>query len=289
MVDPFFLTGPAAISFSGGRTSGYMLWRILQAHGGALPDDVVVCFANTGREMPATLDFVRDCGAAWNVPIRWLEYRHEPGKHLFIEVSHNSASRAGEPFEHVMRSRKMLPNPVMRYCTVDLKIRTMRRFLKMEMGWERWTQAVGLRADEPMRVSKAICASTQKRNAEPGYVVCPLADAGVTESDVFQFWRAQPFDLRLRGPWEGNCDGCFLKNRAALQRMWVDHPERMDWWAIVEDAAVAERRTDKIEMSRFRADRESYGTMARVMRDQGRLPLTYEETFGPCDNGGCGV
>jgi len=47
----FLITGPAVISFSGGRTSAYMLWRILQAHGGILPDDVVVCFANTGREM----------------------------------------------------------------------------------------------------------------------------------------------------------------------------------------------------------------------------------------------
>ncbi len=64
MLDPFLISGPAVISFSGGRTSAYMLWRILRAHGGALPDDVVVCFANTGREMSATLDFVRECGAA---------------------------------------------------------------------------------------------------------------------------------------------------------------------------------------------------------------------------------
>lgn len=48
--DPFFIKGPAVISFSGGRTSGYMLWRILQAHDGKLPDDVYVMFANTGLE-----------------------------------------------------------------------------------------------------------------------------------------------------------------------------------------------------------------------------------------------
>lgn len=47
-----------------------MLWRILQAHGGTLPDDIVVCFANTGREMPATLDFVRDIGERWDVDTR---------------------------------------------------------------------------------------------------------------------------------------------------------------------------------------------------------------------------
>ena len=62
MIDPYFIKEPAAISFSGGRTSAYMLWRVLQAHGGTLPDHIKVVFANTGKEMPETLDFVRDCG-----------------------------------------------------------------------------------------------------------------------------------------------------------------------------------------------------------------------------------
>lgn len=49
MSDPFKVDGLTAISFSGGRTSAYMLWRVLQAHGGALPDGVEVCFANTNK------------------------------------------------------------------------------------------------------------------------------------------------------------------------------------------------------------------------------------------------
>ena len=56
----FLIEGPAVIAFSGGRTSGLMLYRILEAHGGALPDDVVPVFCNTGKEHHATLDFVRD-------------------------------------------------------------------------------------------------------------------------------------------------------------------------------------------------------------------------------------
>jgi len=286
MGDPFLITGPAAISLSGGRTSGYLLWRILQAHGGTLPPDVVVTFANTGREMEATLNFVRDIEAHWGQHIYWLEYRHEPGKHTFEVVSHNSASRNGEPFEHVLRSRSMLPNPVMRFCTVDLKIRTMRRFLKAEFGWDKWTQVVGLRADEPRRVAKATDPEKQKRNAEPGWVVCPLAAAGVQEIDVFRFWRTQPFDLRLKGPWEGNCDGCFLKNRGGISRMCRDHPERMQWWADVEKSARG--RTENPAMSNFRADREDYATMLRITRDQGALPFDLEDSI-PCDAAGCGV
>jgi hypothetical protein len=50
VTNPYLITGPALISFSGGRTSAFMLRQILDAHGGTLPDDVVVAFANTGKE-----------------------------------------------------------------------------------------------------------------------------------------------------------------------------------------------------------------------------------------------
>lgn len=267
--DPFHIAGPAVISFSGGRTSAYMLWRILEAHGGQLPDDVVACFANTGREMGPTLDFVRDCGAHWNVPIHWLEYRHRHHAPRYAVVSHNSASRAGEPFALAIEHRSYLPNPVARFCTEELKLNTIARFLRETRGWASWRNVVGLRADESARVARV-----RERNA---LTLCPLADAGIEELDVLRFWRAQPFDLRLAGSWEGNCDGCFLKARGALERVILDHPERMAWWADQEERG-----------SSFRADRESYATMAQVVRDQGRLLFLDEEPL-PCDQAMCGV
>lgn len=135
VTDPFLITGPAVISLSGGRTSAYMLWRILQAHGGTLPDDIVVCFANTGREMPATLDFVRDIGERWDVDTRWLEYRHEGDRRPFaVEVDYVTASRRGQPFRAFLRAKSALPNPVQRSCTTELKIRTIKRFIVEVLG-----------------------------------------------------------------------------------------------------------------------------------------------------------
>ena len=58
MSKPFLLETHGVINFSGGRTSGFMLRKILDAFDNKLPDDLPVCFANTGKEMPQTLDFV---------------------------------------------------------------------------------------------------------------------------------------------------------------------------------------------------------------------------------------
>ncbi len=37
-----------------------------------LPSDAIVCFANTGKEEEATLQFVHDCAKNWGVEIHWL-------------------------------------------------------------------------------------------------------------------------------------------------------------------------------------------------------------------------
>lgn len=282
--DPFYINGPAVISFSGGRTSAYMTWRVIQAHGGRLPADVVVCFDNTGREMAETLDFARDCDVAWNMGMHWLEYRHgaNSARPYTIEVSHETASRSGEPFNAMLAAKTVLPNPVNSMCTIELKTRTTERFLRETMGWQHWTSCIGLRADEKERALRAIARGETSKDRWT--VSCPLYEAGVDESEVFRFWKSQPFDLRLKGPWEGNCDGCFKKSRAKLQRMFLDHPGRMKWWVDQEATPRSVGRGGK-----FRTDRESYATMAATMRDQGRLPFDVNEIDLPCEQSGCGV
>ena len=226
MGDQFLIAGPALISFSGGRTSAYMLWRILQAHGGVLPDDVHVAFANTGKEREETLRFVHECATRWGVRVRWIEWRSRlksvPVAERFEEVGFNSASRNGEPFAALIASKKSTPNSVARWCTEELKVKTIQAFMEAS-GHTEYANVIGLRADEPRRVAKG---------RERGSVM-PLADAGITNRMVRAFWVRQDFDLGLL-PFEGNCDGCFLKARPKLWEVERTKPGTLQWWSDME-------------------------------------------------------
>lgn len=281
--DPFIVPeGHVQIAFSGGRTSGYMLHRVLEANGG-LPDRCIVTFQNTGREMPETLDFVAEVGRRWDVPIVWLEYR--AAKPFFEVVGHNSASRNGEPFEALIRKRRFLPNVMARFCTQELKIRVAKRYL-MTQGWDHWVNCVGIRADEPHRLNRP----TPK---ERYGVWMPLADAGVSKHDVAKFWRGAPFDLRLPNVsgkcWLGNCDGCFLKSEANVAAFTRQFPDRAAWWERMEDLA-----TDLSAANGMTAGRGAWFSKRytrRSLRDfierQGDLAFSTEGLLCQADDGEC--
>ncbi len=268
-MNPYRIEGPALISFSGGRTSGYMLWHILDAYDGRLPDDVHVCFANTGKEREETLRFVHECGSRWSVPIHWIE-RRWPGRtkdhaQHFEEVGYNSASRNGEPFAELIRRKQYLPNQSMRYCTTELKVRPMKHFMRAQ-GYDRWTNAIGLRGDEMGRVFKQIALNEARR--ERWTTLMPMATraAGMVRQEQVQaFWRAQPFDLGIHSA-DGNCDLCFLKSRSSRMRRIRQEPGAADWWIAQERLAKCSMKDGHGEANaRFRAEESMEQLRAAVL------------------------
>ncbi len=241
--DPFRVRGPAIINVSGGRTSAYLLRRVLDVNGG-LPKDVHAVFANTGKELPETYRFLSQCADAWSVPIVWIQRDPKAGSRFRV-VDSATAARNSEPFDQLITEKKFLPNGVMRFCTQELKIVPARDYMRAQ-GYEEWVSVVGLRADEMRRVSRV-----RDREHDEWTVACPLADAGVTKADVDEFWRAQPFNLRLR-PWESNCAGCYLRSSSTLERVERDRPGTLDWWIEWERrmGATFEKRRSMAEIKR---------------------------------------
>jgi len=261
-MNPYALRGKTVVSFSGGRTSAYMLRQVLDAnkdHG-----DLLVLFANTGKEHPATLDFVQDCSDRWGVPITWLEFRDNDAGVAVVDFA--GASRQGEPFEALIRKRSYLPNPVTRFCTIELKIRIIHKYLRtlgLSTEDEPVDMMTGIRADEPRRVVK-IRHRKSTSESKHATMVMPLADAGVGVQDVTDFWQAQPFDLMLPTingrTLEGNCDLCFLKGAKQVYSIIASDRSKAAWWARMESSVVSGGKFTG-DGARFRSDRPSYQQM----------------------------
>ena len=266
MKNPYRVETPGCISFSGGRTSGYMLRKILDEYDGKLPNDLPVEFSNTGKEMPETLDFVNECSTRWNVPICWIECDLEQ-EHKSRVVTYETATRNGEPYGQLIDSKQYLPNPVTRYCTSYLKIKPMKAFLMQELGFEHWNNYIGLRYDEPHRVARLARANSKER----WDTAAPLYEAQATVKDVFNFWKNNDFDLRLinnggKTPY-GNCDLCFLKGAKTIQNMMKIKPELADWWIEQESKKIGSDNMVQF----FRKDRANYQTLLDNTRNQGEL------------------
>jgi len=261
-MNPYEIDGPAVISFSGGRSSGFMLRNIIDAHGGTLPDDIKVIFANTGLEHHETYEFIHRIEENW-CDVTWLEYTTkkneisigEPDKNQAWEkVTYQNASRNGEPFTRLISLNKtktghpFMPNPVMRLCTSYLKIRTQIKYIK-SLGWVEWDKAVGLRADEQRRVSNI------KKQIKNENVLTPMAEAGHGINDVKLFWQNHPFDLKLplNSNIFGNCVGCYLKGYGKLEAIAREEPDALDWWI----------ETERMTGIKFCKERPEYATIKR--------------------------
>ena len=141
---------PHVMKFSGGRSSGMLLFTLLE-NGllNAARGDVVV-FNNTSCEHPETYRFAATCKKLveeyYGIPFFWVEFQTyedaRRGEWTRIQgyrlVNSRLASRAnpdgfhwrGEVFEELLSHAAYVPNQFRRVCTSTLKLEATRLFLK---------------------------------------------------------------------------------------------------------------------------------------------------------------
>ena len=213
------------------------------------------------------MQFVNECSKRWNVEITWLEFAVQDNEKISKVVNFETASRKGEPFEAVINFyQPSLPNGRARYCSSQMKTRTMHRYLR-SIGWDEWDTFIGIRADEPRRVVKFRANPNPEGKHETVHL--PLAQDGISSKDVSNFWKQQDFDLGLPNingkTMHGNCDLCMLKPKAQILSLIQEKPERALWWIKQEEEASKRCAGDG---KFFAIDRPTYAQMYKYAAEQ---------------------
>lgn len=250
------------VNLSGGASSGYQAMKIREAFDGKWPEWIKFVFANTGAEMEETLRFVHEFQRR-GFPLAWVEHETKKGESEYPRnmnvIGYNSASRKAEPFEQALEHHNILPGPIRRVCTQDLKVRLISSYARNVLGWKQWSNVIGYRADEAQRYFKLfVCGKDgdismrTDGNLAPQ---CPMVWDGVTEKTVADFWEQQDFRLGIPS-WMGNCAGCFLKRTRTLIRIEKERPGSLEFFARMEEKFKT--RAKKPSGAVFRRDRPCF-------------------------------
>jgi hypothetical protein len=187
-------------NLSGGRTSAMMTIEHYR------PGDLVI-FCDTEREAAGTYTFLDAIEQHEGIPI--IRLKMDGG------------------WAKLLEKRKAIPNYFKRFCTIELKVKTARRYLRKQ-GLMKYENFIGFRYDEPHRVKDY---KSQWKQVVPKF---PLYDDKVKKLDVIRYFQAKPYDLEIPEIL-GNCDACFMKGAAAIIPIYAKYPELAEKW--IEDEA----------------------------------------------------
>jgi hypothetical protein len=211
------------INFSGGKTSALMTILYYQ------PGDIVL-FTDTGREHPKTYKFINDFEAFENIPITRISWHDKK-----------------DPFTSMLSSKKwkIIPNRHRRVCTVELKVRTARRYLR-SIGLIRYENLIGFRYDEQQRIKDHV---TRWKKV---VTLFPLNDARIDKAIVNEYWSKKPYTLEIPSIL-GNCTLCFMKGKNAIISILTSYPDLAEPWIADENRAKGRTYFKDITIAQLRS------------------------------------
>lgn len=215
------------VSFSGGRTSGYMCKWLIDNMGHLYT--FIFIFANTGQEHEKTLEFVDRCDKEFGLNLVWVEAVVNPEKNKGTThkvVTFETACRDGRLFEEMIKVYG-IPNIDFPHCNRELKLQPIKSY-KASLGLSReHLMAIGIRADEADRMSFSAL--------EQGQLTYPLIKwTQTTKAEVRHWWKEQSFDLEI-DEHEGNCQACWKKSDRKLFTIARHNPERFEAFDRLEE------------------------------------------------------
>lgn len=269
------ITGTNVVSFSGGRTSAYLVHLMEEARREGA--EVHYVFLDTGAEHPATYEFIRNIVAQWGIPLVCLRAKLSPEKGVGPTYQVVDVADIGPdlvPWREMLRIYGA-PDASRPHCTNKMKSIPYDKYCDERFGRGSYTTWLGIRVDEPLRLGE-----------KPG--TRHLAEISkFKKQDILNWWAKQPFDL---GIFEhlGNCVFCVKKSLGKVNLATRDEPELFaEFAALTEGDEVRTeglKYQDKKMYRGFRNLTEASQLFPELSRDQlfERLKMAQAFETGAC-------
>jgi hypothetical protein len=212
------------VSFSGGRTSAYMVYLIEQMRkSGEWQGNVEYIFMDTGAEHPKTYEFIKKCVANFGIDLTCLygDFNQPVGVGHTYKVAPLEQCRhdmISGPFAQLMK-KYGAPTVMSAWCTSRMKEETHDKYCNDKYGKGKYVTWLGIRADEPKRLKIGRSPSLR--------YLAEISD--FEKDDILDFWSGMPFDLEIQEHL-GNCVFCIKKSINKLALAARDEPELAAQW-----------------------------------------------------------
>jgi hypothetical protein len=198
---------------------------------------------------------------------------------------------AGETFEKVISNNGLLPSPLRRYCTTEMKMKPIFEWWQKNIN-EVAEFRLGFRANEINRMSNVLEKTNKNGNLEFKVIVekrkiqnkwakvewqkpvFPLIYEGIYKDNIKEFWKDKP----VKFAYMNNCVGCFHKNPPLLNLMSKKHPKKINWF-------IEQEGKRKFDWDKFRVDGLTY---KKIINYNFTLDM-FDDDFNECDSGFCGI
>lgn len=236
------------VSFSGGRTSAYLVY-LMEKKRKSEGWDVEYVFMDTGFEAPETYDFIRNVIKHWGVSITTIRTVVHSEMNVGVTYREISVDEMGpdlQPWKDMI-AKYGTPNINTPYCTSRMKTEPHDKWCNDKFGKGNYTTWLGIRADEPQRLTyydpNFDMFSLDIPEERTIRYLAELDLAG--KHQINEWWSKQPFDLGI-DDFAGNCVLCIKKGPNKLYAAAQAYPElASDFREILFSEEVRKKETDK--------------------------------------------
>ena len=190
------------LSLSGGKDSTALAF-FMKENMPEIFEKTELVFCDTELEVPEVYEYLNKLELYLNKPILYLK----------PEVS----------FQHIYDTRKILPKPQNRWCTVELKTKTMQKFIRNLTSSKNCiiNLYIGIRADEAQRVKTA---TSNKPNIKEQFL---FVNDGLIKKDIIDILSESGIGLPCYMEWKSRsgCFFCFYQSKLEWINLYERHPD----------------------------------------------------------------